>query len=154
MSLRNTIRTAALAAAIGTAVLAVPSTSWAADNFLDQCGGATVSCQTGTSSAAPADADYCKIESSTRTRVCVKYVGDIVWVKDDAADGNSALARLNGDQGSIHQRFCRNPHGAGIVGPVQLRLGRELPAGCLRRRSEQPVELHSHVAGVDPRLMP
>ena len=113
MSLRNTIRTAALAAAIGTAVLAVPSTSWAADNFLDQCGGATVSCQTGTSSAAPADADYCKIESSTRTRVCVKYVGDIVWVKDDAADGNSALARLNGDQGSIHQRFCRNPHGAG-----------------------------------------
>lgn len=103
--------------AVGAAVFGYPSASWADDNYFVFCSKSTVSCQTGAETGTPwGAADSCNEEPYTDTNVCIKYDGDIVYVYDGSADGNSAIALVHiGDAGEGHvaNRWCRNPHGLG-----------------------------------------
>jgi len=112
---RNTrVRSAVLAVAVGAAVFAFPSASLAAgDTYLDQCSLSNFSCQTGTQVGDASGSDDCKVDPNHNTTVCIKYDGDIVYVRDGAADGDSALGEIYSNAGSIRQRICRNPYSAG-----------------------------------------
>ncbi|GAA4260809.1 hypothetical protein [Dactylosporangium darangshiense] len=96
------------------AVFAAPTPSMAGgDQYFVACEGVWASCQTGTKVAGPvgvclmADAYY------HSTIVCIDYDGDYVYVKDNKADGQSAMARIDSDRGDVLTRYCRNTHGNG-----------------------------------------
>ncbi|MFG3689315.1 hypothetical protein [Micromonospora sp. NPDC047740] len=104
------------AVAVGTAVFGLPSASWAADGtYLDKCSRPDVSCQTGVKVDPPLLLSWCEEAPADRhyTRVCIQFTGDKVYVFDGASDGHSALGNVFTGAGSVNDRYCRNPHGAG-----------------------------------------
>lgn len=111
---RNGARFAVVAAAIGAAVFAFPSPSFAEDNYFEWCSRGNVSCQTGTKVSGPSGQDACAVEYTNYTQVCINYDGDIVYVLDGVSDGNSAIGAVSTpDAGDVSGRWCRNPHGVG-----------------------------------------
>ena len=45
--------------------------------------------------------------------LCVKRYDDIVWLRDDKADGHSFVYRMYRTDNKGDARTCRNPHGRG-----------------------------------------
>ncbi|MEU5721007.1 hypothetical protein ABZ783_04170 [Micromonospora sp. NPDC047738] len=108
-------RAAVCAVAVGAAVFGLPSPSWADDNYYGSCSYSFVACQTGVEVSPPTGVDWCKSKDyAADTQVCIKFDGDIVYVKDGKSDGHSAMGWIGTPYaGSLSERFCRNPHGAG-----------------------------------------
>lgn len=102
----------ALAAVAGAVATPAPAMA-SGDDFLWDCDRSDFSCQTGvqmTGTIGPLD--KCLTSSDYGTEVCIRYDGDYVYVKDGAADGNAALARVHSNEG-VADRYCRNPYGVG-----------------------------------------
>ncbi|MEQ4305380.1 hypothetical protein ABNF97_29035 [Plantactinospora sp. B6F1] len=95
-------------------VFAAPTPSMAdGDLYFVGCEGAYASCQTGVKVSYPVG--VCTTAPASTygaTIVCVEYDGDYVYVKDNDADGRSAMARIDSERGLAY-RYCRNTHGAG-----------------------------------------
>ncbi|WP_157974883.1 hypothetical protein [Glycomyces dulcitolivorans] len=105
-------RAALMLAAVAIAVFALPSTAMA-DDYFAWCPEAETTCQTGVSVSAPQGACETAPAAYHKTRVCVVYDGDYVYVYDGQADGYSGMAEIGTDNGSVHKRFCRNTTGFG-----------------------------------------
>ncbi|GAA3769759.1 hypothetical protein GCM10022225_65720 [Plantactinospora mayteni] len=114
MSRMKTVRAALLAVlTTAVAVFAAPSPSMAdGDNYHSVCTSWTVRCQTGVEVVGPAGVCDTANADNGSTIVCVDYYGDYVYVKDNDADGRSAMGFVSAENG-IAYRYCRNPHGAG-----------------------------------------
>ncbi|WP_435124440.1 hypothetical protein [Micromonospora tulbaghiae] len=95
------------------AVFAAPTPSLASgDLYFVGCEGSYASCQTGVRVSLAEGVCTGASASYGATIVCVDYNGDYVYVKDNDADGRSAMARIDSERG-VAYRYCRNTHGAG-----------------------------------------
>lgn len=72
-------------------------------------------CQIGVRvSGIPSDVDTCTWRlGEPNTTACIKYNGDLVWVKDTAKDGHSSVTAIYRFDGKGHKYVCRNRAGAG-----------------------------------------
>jgi hypothetical protein len=115
MSRMKAIRVGAVAlVATVIAVFAAPAPSMAdGDDYYSACFASWVSCQTGTKVSGAIGVCDTVPAAFGATVVCVVYDGDYIYVKDGDSDGHSAMAKIKADNGSVLDRFCRNPHGAG-----------------------------------------
>ncbi|WP_406070844.1 hypothetical protein [Micromonospora sp. NBC_01638] len=102
----------ALVATVIAVFAAAPPSSAAADNYLDVCGFSQYSCQTGVKVAGPVGECLMTTAYYHSTIVCIDYDGDFVYVKDNQADGYSALGQVWSQYG-VAERYCRNTHGNG-----------------------------------------
>jgi hypothetical protein len=105
-------RVAVVAFAIGTVVFGLQSPSMADDGYFTWCSSSDISCQTGVEVSGPTGEDNCTTDPNFNTRICVNYTGDIVFVRDGDADGNSAMGMVRASSG-VAERWCRNAHGNG-----------------------------------------
>jgi hypothetical protein len=87
------------------------STMATGDDFLQICTASYTSCQNGVQVSGTIG-PYNRCDTVNGTEVCVRYDGDVVYVKDGASDSNSALGMVYTSSGVSH-RICRNPYGAG-----------------------------------------
>lgn len=96
-----------------SAVLATPAPGMAnGANFHYHCTESWTSCQVGVEVSGPAGLP-CGTEEFSVTTVCIRYDGDIVYVRDGDVDGDSALAMIQSSSGDVTYRLCRNQLGAG-----------------------------------------
>lgn len=103
-----------LAAASGLALfLLTPTPAMATgDDFLHACQSSDVSCQNGVEVSGTIG-PYNRCETAADlTEVCVRYDGDVVYVKDGATDSHSAIGMISTSSG-VPTRICRNPYGNG-----------------------------------------
>lgn len=114
LSANRPVRAGLLALVVtAVAVFAAPKPSMASgDQYFVSCDASWSSCQTGVKVSYPVG--VCDTVSAYygSTIVCIEYNGDYVYVKDNDADGDSAMARIDSEYG-VAVRYCRNPHGAG-----------------------------------------
>jgi hypothetical protein len=103
-----------LAAASGLALgfLAPTPAMATGDDFMSVCQSPDTSCQNGVEvSGTIGPFDHCDTAGDL-TEVCVRYDGDVVYVKDGETDSHSALGMINASSG-VPTRICRNPYGSG-----------------------------------------
>ncbi|MGH3648116.1 MAG: hypothetical protein ACRDTM_13205 [Micromonosporaceae bacterium] len=88
------------------------------DYFSGRCVYGRTYCKNGlriypTPGYDPAGADWCWYDS--HVRICIKWEGDYVYVKDKVSDGRSAVAEVYGPVSTWEPRslYCRNPYGTG-----------------------------------------
>lgn len=105
--------------AVSAAVFAAPSPSMAAgDQFVSNCQDPYTSCQDGTlMSGAPSNPDrecWNSLGTYHDVSVCIVYYGDIVYVRDNDADGHSVIGQVDSEVGNPYTtRLCRNHYGSG-----------------------------------------
>lgn len=110
------VRVGVVAAAVAACVLGAPPAAMASGaDFYKGCRNSDVSCQDGvrvTGTIGPFNRCGTAGSSVGSTEVCIRYDGDVVYVKDGAADGHSAIAQITTAKG-VPYRYCRNPYGHG-----------------------------------------
>ncbi|MGH3648117.1 MAG: hypothetical protein ACRDTM_13210 [Micromonosporaceae bacterium] len=88
--------------------------------FSSVCSSNDVHCQNGERiypppGYDPGGADWCWWD--THVKMCIKFVGDYVYVKDKYSDGRSAVGEVHGPENTypwdMVQRLCRNRYGTG-----------------------------------------
>lgn len=107
------VRRVLLAVALGLASLGVPA-------LASPAAAATTEWNTTSGNADPfLNGDLCSYDKFTPAYACYKFVGDIWWVEDRAADGHSAAAYwqvLDTDGSVDRQGYCVETRGNGRHG--------------------------------------
>lgn len=116
----------ALVVSMISSVLALslfPTAAYAEAHFSSKCGLSYVICKNGIEYTGPNPvylpngvADDCIDQfpdNEPDVTSCVRYSGDVIWVKDTAADGHSAVAQVTTNTSPQVTRICRNRFGAG-----------------------------------------
>ncbi|WP_346534350.1 hypothetical protein [Micromonospora sp. DPT] len=133
----------ALAATIVT-VFAAPTPSMAdGDQYFVSCEASWASCQTGVKVSYPTGMCDTVSAWAGATIVCIDYGGDHVYVKDNDADGSSAIAKIESEFG-VSSRFCRNPYGAGSWAACNFNWSeagqKDVYAGILQNSATMPLQ--------------